>query len=164
MGKPIGNGYPMGAVVTTSAIAQAFETGMEYFNTFGGNPVSCAIGASVLEIMEKQQLQSNADEIGTYLLKELNELQAEHPILGDVRGKGLFLGLELVTNRELLTPATSETASLVNRMMEEGVLLSTDGLHQNVIKIKPPLILSHNDSSYFLEKLDNVLNEDRFKI
>ena len=164
MGKPIGNGYPMGAVVTTSAIAQAFETGMEYFNTFGGNPVSCAIGASVLEIMEKQQLQSNADEIGTYLLKELNELQAEHPILGDVRGKGLFLGLELVTNRELLTPATSETANLVNRMMEEGVLLSTDGLHQNVIKIKPPLILSHNDSSYFLEKLDNVLNEDRFKI
>ena len=164
MGKPIGNGYPMGAVVTTSAIAQAFETGMEYFNTFGGNPVSCAIGTSVLEIMEKQKLQSNAAEIGEYLLNGLNEIQATHPIIGDVRGKGLFLGLELVTNRELRTPATNEAASLVNRMMEEGVLLSTDGLHQNVIKIKPPLILSRNNSTYFLDKLDNVLSEDRFTI
>jgi 4-aminobutyrate aminotransferase-like enzyme len=149
-------------VVTTREIARSFQTGMEYFNTFGGNPVSCAVGLAVLEVIESEGLQENARVRGEHLLLGLSELMSRHPILGDVRGRGLFLGFEMVTDGESLSPAASEAAHLVNRMKEEGVLLSTDGPLHNVVKIKPPLVLSRRSADRFLERLEKVLGEDRF--
>ncbi len=164
MGKPFGNGHPLGCVVTTREVAQAFQTGMEYFNTFGGNPVSCAVGLSVLEVLESERLQENARAMGELLLEGLRSLKSRHPILGDVRGRGLFLGFEMVTDPGTLAPAAAEASALVNRMKQEGALLSTDGPLHNVIKIKPPLVFSSADADFFLTRLEEILEEDRFQI
>ncbi len=157
MGKPIGNGHPLGAVVTTPEIAEAFANGMEYFNTFGGNPVSCAIGSAVLEVIREENLQEHALEMGNYLLAGLRQLQNEFSIIGDVRGTGLFLGFELVKNRETLEPAPKETAYLANRMRELGFLMSTDGLFHNVIKIKPPMCFDKKNADLLLKYLEMTL-------
>jgi 4-aminobutyrate aminotransferase-like enzyme/Ser/Thr protein kinase RdoA (MazF antagonist) len=164
MGKPIGNGHPLGAVATTRAIARSFETGMEYFNTFGGNPVSCAVGLAVLDAIEEEGLQRNAREMGDLLLGGLRSLAKDHRILGDVRGRGLFLGFEMVRDRETLAPAAEEAAALVNRMKEEGILLSTDGPLENVIKIKPPLVFSKSNAELFLDRLGSVLEDEAFRV
>ena len=164
MGKPIGNGHPLAAVVTTRAIAESFQTGMEYFNTFGGNPVSCAIGLAVLDVIESEGLQENAAAMGEYLLSGLRMLKTEHPIIGEVRGRGLFLGFELVKDTDSLAPAAEEATYLVNRMKEEGVLNSTDGPLENVIKIKPPLVFTKSNADFFLDKLAAVLTEDPLQI
>jgi 4-aminobutyrate aminotransferase-like enzyme len=164
MGKPIGNGHPLGAVVTTREIARSFQNGMEYFNTFGGNPVSCAVGLAVLDVIEEERLQENARDVGASLLEGLRAIQERHPIVGDVRGRGLFLGFEMVRSRETLEPAAAEASDLVNRMREEGVLLSTDGPLENVIKIKPPLVFSESNAALFLRTLDAVLSEERFRV
>jgi 4-aminobutyrate aminotransferase-like enzyme/Ser/Thr protein kinase RdoA (MazF antagonist) len=160
LGKPIGNGHPIGAVVTTRAIAEAFDNGMEYFNTFGGNPVSCAIGLAVLDVIERDGLQRHAHAVGERLKSELIRLSRSHSLIGDVRGRGLFLGLELVTDRETLEPATVQAHYLVNRARELGVLLSTDGPDHNVIKIKPPLVFSMTDADRLVVTLDRILAED----
>jgi 4-aminobutyrate aminotransferase-like enzyme len=157
LGKPIGNGHPLGAVVTTPEIAASFRNGMEYFNTFGGNPVSCAAGLAVLDVIREEGLQQNALEVGEYLKQGLRELQTRHSLIGDVRGQGLFLGIELVRDRETLEPADTEATELVERMKERGVLLSTDGPFHNVIKIKPPLVFSRTDADFLLSGLDSVL-------
>jgi 4-aminobutyrate aminotransferase-like enzyme/Ser/Thr protein kinase RdoA (MazF antagonist) len=164
MGKPFGNGHPLGAVAVTREVADAFRTGMEYFNTFGGNPVSCAAGLAVLDVIEKEGLRSHARSMGDFLLEGLRSLQKRFPILGDVRGRGLFLGFEMVKDRATLEPAAAEASALVNRMKEEGVLLSTDGPLHNVIKIKPPLVFSAADADLFLTRLGRVLSEDAFRI
>ena len=164
MGKPFGNGHPLGCVVTTREVARAFQTGMEYFNTFGGNPVSCAAGLAVLDVLEAEGLQENARAMGELLLEGLRSLQSRHRILGDVRGRGLFLGFEMVKDPETIEPAASEASALVNRMKEDGVLLSTDGPLHNVIKIKPPLVFSASNADFFLTRLDKTLEEDRFQI
>jgi 4-aminobutyrate aminotransferase-like enzyme/Ser/Thr protein kinase RdoA (MazF antagonist) len=164
MGKPFGNGHPLGGVVTTREVAEAFRTGMEYFNTFGGNPVSCAVGLSVLEVIEAEGLQENARAMGELLIEGLRSLQRRQPILGDVRGRGLFLGFEMVKDPETLAPAAAEASALVNRMKEEGVLLSTEGPLGNVIKIKPPLVFSSANADFFLTRLEGILREDRFQI
>jgi 4-aminobutyrate aminotransferase-like enzyme/Ser/Thr protein kinase RdoA (MazF antagonist) len=164
MGKPFGNGHPLGCVVTTREVARAFQTGMEYFNTFGGNPVSCAAGLAVLDVLEDERLQENARAMGELLLDGLRSLQSRRPILGDVRGRGLFLGFEMVKDPETLEPAASEASALVNRMKEEGVLLSTDGPLHNVIKIKPPLVFTAANADFFLTRLEGILGEDRFQI
>ncbi len=164
MGKPFGNGHPLGAVATTREVLDAFQTGMEYFNTFGGNPVSCAAGLAVLDVLEDERLRENATAMGELLLEGLRSLQNRFPILGDVRGRGLFLGFEMVRSRETLEPAAREARALVNRMKEEGVLLSTDGPLHNVIKIKPPLVFSAADADFFLTRLARVLSEDLFQI
>jgi 4-aminobutyrate aminotransferase-like enzyme/aminoglycoside phosphotransferase (APT) family kinase protein len=153
MGKPIGNGHPIGAVVTTRAIARSFETGMEFFSTFGGNPVSCAIGLAVLDVIRDEQLQDRARRLGTRLLDQLREMMATHPLIGHVRGAGLFIGIELVRDRETLEPAGAEASNLVNRLKDRGLLLSTDGPHHNVLKIKPPLVLSEDDVDMFSRAL-----------
>lgn len=163
MGKPIGNGHPLGAVATTREIARSFQTGMEYFNTFGGNPVSCAVGLAVVDVIENEKLQENARVQGDHLLAGLKELMLRHSILGDVRGRGLFLGFEMVTDRETLAPAASAAARLANRMKEQGVLVSTDGPLHNVIKLKPPLVLSRESADRFLATLGRVLSEDDFR-
>ena len=158
LGKPIGNGHPMGAVVTTREVADAFDNGMEYFNTFGGNPVSCAIGLAVLDVIEEEGLREHALEVGTLFREELAGLTARHALVGDVRGLGLFIGVELVRDRVSLEPATEEATEVINEMRERGVLLSTDGPFENVIKIKPPLVFSHKDASRVVEELDAVLS------
>ncbi len=150
LGKPIGNGHPMGAVITTPAIAAAFANGMEYFNTFGGNPVSCAVGLAVLDVIRDERLQENALNVGEYLIRGLRSLAERHTSICDVRGIGLFLGFEMTDPRE--------ADDLVNGMKERGVLLSTDGPRHNVIKIKPPLIFSRADADLLLERLDIELS------
>ena len=160
LGKPIGNGHPLGAVVTTPEIAASFDNGMEFFSTFGGNPVSCAVGLAVLDVIEQEGLQANALEVGTYLLEALRGLMPAHPIIGDVRGAGLFIGIELVRDRETLHPAAAETSYLVNRLREYGILTGTDGIYRNVLKIKPPLCFSKGDAEVFVTVLDELLEDD----
>ena len=157
MGKPIGNGHPMSAVVTTQEIADAFANGMEYFNTFGGNPVSCATGLAVLDVIANEGLQQRAWSVGSYLKKGLQALKEKHPIIGDVRGRGLFLGMEFVRDHETLEPADTEAERIVELMKERGILLSTDGPLYNVIKIKPPLQFDKKNAAFVLSSLDEVL-------
>ncbi|MBN2228334.1 MAG: aminotransferase class III-fold pyridoxal phosphate-dependent enzyme [Candidatus Thorarchaeota archaeon] len=160
MGKPIGNGHPIGAVVTTPEIAESFDTGMEFFSTTGGNTVSCAVGMAVLDVIEQQQLQKNALDIGQYLLTLLKSLKDRHPIVGDVRGIGLFIGVELVRDPVSLEPASKETRYIVERMKDLGVLISLDGPLNNVLKIKPPLIFTRENAEHLVTTLDIVLSED----
>jgi 4-aminobutyrate aminotransferase-like enzyme len=160
MGKPIGNGHPMGAVVTTPEIARSFETGMEWFTTTGGNPVSCAVGLVVLDVIEEEHLQQRALDVGRHLVERLTKLKDCHSIIGDVRGTGLFIGVELVRDKETLEPATEEASYVANRMRELGVLLSTDGLFDNVLLIKPPMVFTDEDSNLLADILDSVLSED----
>ncbi len=160
LGKPIGNGHPMGAVVTTPEIAAAFANGMEYFNTFGGNPVSCAIGLAVLDVIQEGGLQAQALRVGQHLLNGLQTLLDKHLIVGDVRGHGMFLGVELVRDRETLEPADEEAAYAANRLRDRGILLGTDGPDHNVLKIKPPLVFDERDADRLVAELDLVLSED----
>ena len=160
MGKPIGNGHPLAAVVTTPEIAASFNTGMEYFNTYGGNPVSCAAGLAVIEAVERAGLQENALETGTYLKDRLLDLRERFPLIGDVRGRGLFLGVELVTDRIERTPAGQKADYVINRARRLGVLLSTDGPDHNVLKIKPPLVFGRTDADRLLQTLAWILDED----
>lgn len=164
IGKPLGNGHPLAAVVTTRKVADTFANGMEYFNTFGGNPVSSIIGREVLRIIKDENLQENALQTGNYLRNQLLDLQSNHPIIGDVRGLGLFQGFELVTNLRKRTPAAAEATYLANRMREYGVLMSTDGPDHNVLKIKPPMCFDRSDVDFLIQTLNNILNEDFLKI
>ena len=157
LGKPIGNGHPIGAVVTTPEIAASFVTGMEYFNTFGGNPVSCAIALAVLDTIEEEGLQENARVVGAHLMDGLRALQARDPRIGDVRGAGLFIGAEFVSDRDARTPDAATARAVVEAMKAQHVLLSTDGPDDNVLKIKPPIMFSRRDADECLDKLDHVL-------
>jgi 4-aminobutyrate aminotransferase-like enzyme/Ser/Thr protein kinase RdoA (MazF antagonist) len=160
LGKPIGNGHPLAAVVTTPEIAASFNNGMEYFNTFGGNPVSCAIGLAVLDVIEEEQLQANALRVGTHLMDRLRGLMEKHTLIGDVRGLGLFVGIELVLDRETLAPAPAQASYIANRMRERGILLSTDGPLHNVLKIKPPMVFTEENADFLVGTLDEILGED----
>jgi 4-aminobutyrate aminotransferase-like enzyme len=154
MGKPMGNGHPLAAVACTPEIANAFANGMEYFNTFGGNPVSCAIGLEVLKIIKEDKLQENALSVGEYLKTGLRDLQKHFPLIGDIRGEGLFLGIEFVEEGKI--PATDKTGYIANRMKAHGILMSVDGPQNNVLKIKPPMCFNKenaNDLLYYLEKI-----------
>jgi 4-aminobutyrate aminotransferase-like enzyme len=133
---------------------------MEFFSTFGGNPVSCAAGLAVLDVLEEEHLQENALRIGDRLMSALKELQARHQLIGDVRGSGLFLGLDLVRDRETRRPASEEAAYVTNRLRERGILTGTDGPYHNIIKLRPPLIFCEADSELLVAALDSVLEED----
>jgi hypothetical protein len=148
LGKPIGNGHPLGAVITTRAIAESFDNGMEFFSTFGGNNVSCAIGLKVLEVVQEENLQVHALRVGNRLLANLHELHPRHEVIREVRGSGFFLGIELV----------HEAGGVVNQMRERGILLGTEGPFHNVIKIRPPMPFSESDADQLVEKLDEVLS------
>ncbi len=160
LGKPIGNGFPLAAVVTTPEISAAFANGMEYFNTYGGNPVACAVGLAVLDVMRDENLQDNAARTGARLKAGLERLKMKYPRIGDVRGLGLFLGVELVLDREARTPAPRQAAYVAERMREEGILISTDGPDRNVLKIKPPLVFDTTDADLLTATLGRVLAED----
>ena len=160
LGKPIGNAFPLAAVVTTLEIAASFDNGMEFFSTFGGNPVGCAAGLAVLDVVEENHLQENALSTGRYLIARLKTLQEEYPLIGDVRGSGLFLGLDLVLDRETRAPAPKQASYIVNRLRERGILTGTDGPYHNVIKLRPPLIFSNADANLFVATLEEILRED----
>ena len=159
-GKPIGNAFPLAAVVTTPEIAASFANGMEFFSTFGGNPVACAAGLAVLDVLRDERLQQNAFEVGSRWIAALQSLQSTYPLLGDVRGSGLFLGLDLVNHRDTRAPATDQASYVVNRLRELGILAGTDGPYHNVIKLRPPLIFSNSDATLFTETLARILGED----
>ena len=160
LGKPIGNGFPLAAVVTTEPIAASFDNGMEFFSTFGGNPVACAAGLAVLDVMEDERLQERALRVGNHFIAGLKRLAGRHAVIGDARGSGLFLGVELVRDRRTLEPAAAEASYTVDRLRELGVLAGTDGPFHNVIKIRPPLCFSESDADLFVTALDSVLSED----
>ncbi|MEM7248368.1 MAG: aminotransferase class III-fold pyridoxal phosphate-dependent enzyme [Acidobacteriota bacterium] len=158
MGKPIGNGHPMAAVVTTREIADSFDNGMEFFSTFGGNPVSCAIGMAVLDVIESEGLQEHARELGAHFLEGLRELKERHRLIGDVRGVGLFLGVQLEREGDDgPEPAPQEAAELIERVRERAILLSTDGPKHDVLKIKPPMVLNRHDVDMVLRVMDEEL-------
>lgn len=160
MGKPLGNGHPLGAVVTTPEIARSFAaTGMEYFSTFGGNPVSCAIGLAVLDVIEHGGMRERASRLGAQLLEGLRGLAERHALIGDVRGLGLFLGVELVVDRDQRLPAPRQAAYVAERLRDLGVLVGTDGPDRNVLKLRPPLCLEPHDVDLLVAAFDRVLTE-----
>src|SRR6266567_2307173 len=157
LGKPIGNGHPLAAVVTTPEIAASFNNGMQYFNTIGGNPVSCAIGLAVLDVIAEEGLQENAQQVGTHLMDGMKELKEKHALIGDVRGLGLFVGIELVLDSQTLAPEPEKEYYIANRMRERGILLSTDGPFHNVLKIKPPMVFTEENADFLVGALDEIL-------
>lgn len=159
LGKPIANGYPMGAVITTRAIADSFDNGMEFFSTFGGSTAACAAGLATLRATIEDGLQERALDVGAHLVAELRRLQSAHDLIGDVRGSGLFLGVELVRDRTTLEPAADEADRVVNRMRELGVLVGTDGPHHNVIKIRGPMPLARGDADCLVAAFAQALRE-----
>jgi len=160
LGKPIGNAFPLAAVITTPEIANSFNNGMEFFSTFGGNPVSCAAGLAVLNVLEEENLQQHALRVGIHLMERLKNLQVRHTLIGDVRGSGLFLGIDFVLDRETREPAPLQASYVVNRLRDCGILAGTDGPHHNVIKLRPPLVFSEADADLFVKTLDAVLQEE----
>ena len=157
LGKPVGNGHPIGVVVTTRRIADSFDNGMEFFSTFGGNNVSCAVGLKVLEVVLDQDLQTHGRRVGQRMIEGLVELMSRHEIIGDVRGSGMFLGIELVKDRATREPASVAAGEIVNRLREALILLGTDGPFHNVLKIRPPMPFDTNDADRLIETLDSVL-------
>lgn len=149
LGKPIGNGHPIGAVITTPGIAASFDNGMEFFSTFGGNTVSCAIGLTLLEVVQEENLQAHALTVGEQLLNGLRDLQKQHEVIRDIRGSGFFLGAELRKKED--------ADRIVNAMRDEGILIGTDGPLHNVLKIRPPMPFSTNDADHLLATLGKVL-------
>jgi 4-aminobutyrate aminotransferase-like enzyme len=145
--------------VTSEAIAASFDNGMEYFNTFGGSTVSCAVGLAVLDVVREEGLQDHARTVGTHLLGRLGALMEHHPVVGDVRGAGLFIGVELVRDRATQEPAPEEAEWVVERMREEGILLGTDGPWHSVLKIRPPMPFDLADADALVSRLDQVLGE-----
>lgn len=159
MGKPIGNGHPLAAIVVTEEIANAFDNGLEYFNTYGGNPVSMATGMAVLNVIKNEKLQENALETGNYLMELLKGLMVKFPIISDVRGHGLFIGAEMVKDRNTKEPAVYEIDIVVEKMKQRGFLLSTDGPLHNVLKIKPPIVFTKENAREMVSNMEEVLQE-----
>ena len=158
IGKPLGNGHPVAAVACTQAVAESFANGMEYFNTFGGNPVSCAIGTAVIQTIKKEELMLHAKTVGQQLKQKLTQLSKTYPIIADVRGQGLFLGVEFTDDQK--NPLPEKVAYLANRMKAHKILMSVDGPQNNVLKIKPPLVFSHRQAEELIQVLQKILKED----
>lgn len=157
MAKGIGNGFPLAAVVTTPEIAKSLNKA-QHFNTFGGNPVSCAVGLTVLQIIEEEKLQENCKEIGNYILKELCKLKLEFPVVGDVRGKGLMIGVELVEKKGTTEPLNKEKFDEMFELIKDlGVLLGRGGVYKNVLRIKPPMCINKHDADFTVDVLRESL-------
>jgi 4-aminobutyrate aminotransferase-like enzyme len=157
MGKPLGAGHPLAGLAVRPEVLAAFGRECRYFNTFGGNPVSMAAGMAVLDVVEREGLMANAQRVGSYLRAQIAKLAESHALIGDVRGAGLFVGVELVADRRARTPATAETARIVNGLRERQVLLSATGEHANTLKIRPPLVFTEAHADLLVETLDQVL-------
>jgi len=160
VGKPMGNGHPVAAVVTTRAIAERFlERRGSYFNTYGGNPMSCAVGHAVLDVIEREGMVESAREVGAYTMSKLRELKERHEIVGDVRGAGLFAGIEFVKDRKTKEPATEVTAEIQKRLKHRLIIISIEGPYDNILKFKPPMTFTKEDVDYLVESLDATLKE-----
>jgi 4-aminobutyrate aminotransferase-like enzyme len=159
LGKPMGNGQPIAGIVGRSEVVDHFGRNMRYFNTFGGNPVSCAAGKAVLEVIQEENLQQRAQDIGRYLLEGLTRLADRHELIGDVRGAGLFLGVELVSDRISKHPAAEQARKVVNLMRENGVLISAAGPLENVLKIRPLLAFTQEHADLLIEAVDTALSD-----
>ena len=157
LGKPIGDGHPLGAVITTPAIAAKFAAKFSYFNTFGGNPVSAAVGMAVLDVLEREGVQQNVIAAGKVLESGLARLAAKHPLVADVRGKGLFWGLEIVRDHATRAPAVEEADRIMNLLREDGILVARTGAFNNVVKIRPPLVFTPDNARMLLDGLDRAL-------
>jgi 4-aminobutyrate aminotransferase-like enzyme/Ser/Thr protein kinase RdoA (MazF antagonist) len=157
LGKPIGNGHPLAALVTRPEILRSLTQRTDVFSTFGGNTVACAVGLTVLDVLEREGLRENALRVGAHLKARLQKLAARHPLIGDVRGSGLIVGVELVRDRESLEPAAQEAHAVMNRMREDGVLIGLSGMHGNVLKVRPPLAFSESDAQRLADALDRAL-------
>ena len=158
LGKPMGNGHPIGAVVTTAKIANSFEKGVEFFSSFGGNPVSCAVGLSVLNIIEEEGLQDNAKIVGNYYKNKLNSLKDKYKVIGDVRGQGLFLGIEIIHKNDK-KPNAKLAKYIKNKLRDNHILVGTDGPYNNVIKTKPPICFEKVDAKTVVDSIDMILSE-----
>ena len=156
LGKPMGNGHPVAGVVTRRDWVDSFGLVANYFNTFGGNPVSAAAGMAVLEVIEREGLQENSRRVGLYVREGLERLREKHAIIDNVRGQGLFFGLELVHGDADATPATVETKRLINLMRDRGILMSRIGRHDNILKMRPPLVFSTDNADLLLSTLDDA--------
>jgi len=156
LGKPMGNGYPIAAVVTTRKIAQVFDQEYGYFNTFGGNPVSAAAAMATLDIIEDENLLDNTLNVGNYALSELQHLADKYAVIADLRGSGLFMGIELMRGDK---PATGLAQNMVNAMRRRRVLISTMGRHDNTLKIRPPCVFSRENVDQLIEVIDNAFTE-----
>jgi 4-aminobutyrate aminotransferase-like enzyme len=157
LGKPMGNGHPVGGVVANAETLNAFRKAFRYFNTFGGNPVSCAAAMAVLDVIRDENLQENARDVGAHAVAGLATLADKHSIIGNVRGSGLFFGAELVLDRAEKVPATDIATRVINQMRERGVLMGKLGIHQNATKIRPPMPFTKGDADFMLSVLDDVL-------
>ncbi|CAD5121170.1 DgyrCDS9706 [Dimorphilus gyrociliatus] len=163
LGKPMGNGHPISAVVTTREIAdQFFEKADSFFSTFAGNPVSCRIALAVLQTIEEENLRENAIEVGHYFVNEVKKLKLKHSIIGDIRGAGLFAGIELSKDRLTKKPATEEAAFIVDSLRNRNIIMTIDGLDENVLKFKPPMCITKSNVDFLMSRLDSVLLECRF--
>lgn len=158
LGKPMGGGHPISGVVGRGDLIDNFRRSEMYFNTYGGNAVSCAAGLAVLDVIDEEGLVENAARVGRHVLSGLEKLKARHDIVGDVRGKGLFFGIDLVSDRKAKTPAVAETKQVVNRMRHEGILMGKIGEHDNVLKLRPPLSFSKENADLLLSTLDDVMS------
>ena len=161
MGKPLGNGHPLAAVVTTREIANAFDNGAKYFNTFGGNPVSCVVGETVLSIVEEDGLQQRAHQVGRYFRDQLLDLAKRQPSIGDVRARGLYLGIDLVSDPQLRTPDSELAHAVAETMKDDGVITYPTGTADNVLKIKPPMVFSPIHVDLYVETLNRALDRHR---
>jgi 4-aminobutyrate aminotransferase-like enzyme len=159
MGKPMGGGHPLAVVVTTPEIAAEFARESDYFNTFGGNPVSATAGKAVLEVVARENLLANVKKSGDYLIAGFKRLADKHELIGDIRGKGLFLAVELVRSRDTKEPAGSEAAEVVELMREYGVLVALIGEHRNTLKLRPPLVFAIEHADIALAALDDALSK-----
>lgn len=157
LGKPMGAGHPVSAVVARGELLDNYRRHEMYFNTFGGNPVSCAVAMAVLDVIDDEALVGNAATVGDYVLNGFRELQSRHDMIGDVRGSGLFFGIDLVSNREAKTPAPDKARTVVNNMRHHGILMSKIGEHDNVLKVRPPLCFSKKNADQLISTLDDVL-------
>jgi 4-aminobutyrate aminotransferase-like enzyme len=157
MGKPVANGHPLGVVVTTSEILNAFIDSVAPFSTFGGNTVACAAGNAVLDVIERHDLIGHSVEVGDYLRDRLRQLADSQPLIGDVRGHGMLTGLELVGDRNTRSPATRETQRLLELMREQRILVGEEGRHSNILKLRPPLVLEKKHADMLVDGLDVCL-------
>jgi 4-aminobutyrate aminotransferase-like enzyme len=160
LGKPIGNGHPLAVVITSQKVLDNFANSTQYFNTFGGNPVSCAVGLAVLDVMEKEHLRENAKFVGDYLRKKLEALKERYQCIGDIRGRGLAIGLELVLDRTSHQPSEEFVSRVVNGLARERILVSATGRFSNVLKFRPPIVLTKGNADFFLERLERVLRKE----
>ena len=157
MGKPMGNGHPLAGVVARADLVEKFTSQTMYFNTFGGNPVSAAVGMAVLDVLEREKLLANAKTVGAYVKERISGLNNKHDIIGDVRGQGMFFAVEMVSDRRTKAPATAEAKRIINAMRDRGVLISRIGIHDNILKIRPPMPFSKENADLLVATLDDVL-------